>query len=350
MDDARGSPLVSSMLGKKAKRRDDFKMKKIIVITTGGTIAMKYDASTDGLIPAVSGEDLVEAVPALKNVAKVEVVEFCNVPSGYITPNAMFELGKIVDQYAQTNEVDGIVITHGTDTLEETAYMLDLTVQTHKPVCVTGAMRGASQTSPDGPGNILAAVKTVASDEAYDQGVLVVLNDEIHAALEVTKTHATSTKTFESPSWGPIGRVYFDAVVMKRHSLYLQKIHPDTIVDDVHLIKVVAGMDEFFFQCLIEKKAKGIVVESFGCGNVPPAVKNGIEMAREHNIPVVLVTRVHAGRVVTAYSYLGSASSMKESNIILAGEISGQKARIKLMVALGMTNDVEEIRRYFAVQ
>lgn len=324
-------------------------MKKIIVITTGGTIAMKYDASTDGLVPAVNGEDLVEAVPALEEVAAIEVAEFSNVPSGHITPQAMFELGKIIDQYAQKDEIDGIVVTHGTDTLEETAYMLDLTVETQKPVCITGAMRGASETSPDGPGNILAAVKTAASDAAYGQGVLVVLNDEIHAALEVTKTHATSTKTFESPSWGPIGRVYCDKVVMKRRSLCLQKIRPDAIVDDVHLIKVAAGMDEFLFQCLIEKKAKGIVVESFGCGNVPPAVKNGIEMARKNNIPVVLVTRVHAGRVVTAYSYLGSASSMKESNIILADEITGQKARIKLMTVLGVTTDVEKIRTYFDV-
>jgi len=325
-------------------------MKKIVIITTGGTIAMKYDASTDGLIPAVNGEDLVDAVPALKDVAHVEVVEFSNVPSGYMTPKTMFELGNMVDQYARENDVDGIVITHGTDTLEETAYMLDLTVHTQKPVCVTGAMRGASETSPDGPGNILAAVKTAASDAAYDQGVLVVVNDEIHAALEVTKTHSTSTKTFESPSWGPIGRVYCDRVVIKRYSLHLQKIHPNAIVDDVHLIKVVTGMDEFFFQCLIEKKAKGIVVESFGCGNVPPAVKNGIEMARASGIPVVLVTRVHAGRVVTAYSYLGSASSMKESNIILAGEITGQKARIKLIVVLGITNQIEEIRDYFDIE
>ncbi|MBU2699454.1 L-asparaginase [Sporomusaceae bacterium BoRhaA] len=322
-------------------------MKKVIVITTGGTIAMKYDAATDGLIPAVNGADLVEAVPALKEVAQVEVVEFSNVPSGYITPKSMFELSKTVDQYAQKKAIAGIVITHGTDTLEETAYLLDLTVHTQKPVCITGAMRGASQTSPDGPGNILAAVKTAACDEAYNQGVLVVLNDEIHAALEVTKTHSTNTNTFESPAWGPVGRVYPDKVVIKRHSLYLQKIQPATLVDDVHLLKVVAGMDDFFFRCLVKKKAKGIVVEAFGCGNVPLAVKNGIEMARKNDIPVVLATRVHAGRVVNAYSYSGSASSMKEANIILAGEITGQKARIKLMLSLGMTGDVAKIKEYF---
>lgn len=322
-------------------------MKKVVFITTGGTIAMKYDVATEGLIPAVSGTDLVEAVPALRGIADIEVVEFSNVPSGHITPEMMLKLAKLVDHYAMQADVNGIVITHGTDTLEETAYMLDLAVATEKGVCITGAMRGASQTSPDGPGNILAAVMTAVSEEAVGQGVLVVLNDEIHAAQEVTKTHATNTRTFASPFWGPLGHVYFDRIIMRRTSLKLQKILSEQLVEDVHLLKVVAGMDEFLFQCLIEKKVKGIVVEAFGCGNVPPAVKNGIELARRAGIVVVLATRVHAGRIVPAYSYLGSAHSMKDSGIILAGELTGQKARIKLMLALAKTNDVEELRQYF---
>lgn len=322
-------------------------MQKVVVLTTGGTIAMKYDAATGGLVPAVSGADLVEAVPALGSVAEVEVEEFSNVPSGHVTPQMMFELAKRVDAQALRADVAGIVVTHGTDTLEETAYLLDLTVHTTKPVCVTGAMRGASQTSPDGPGNILAAVMTAASEEAVGQGVLVVLDDEIHAALEVTKTHATSLRTFASPFWGPIGHVYFDRVYIKRHSLKLQKLQPAALVDDVHLIKTAAGMDGFFFDCLIEKQAKGIVVEALGCGNVPPPVKAGIERARRANIPVVLATRVHAGRVVPAYSYPGSAQSMKESRIILAGELNGQKARIKLMLALGLTSDIDKLAAYF---
>ncbi len=308
---------------------------------------MKYDDKTGGLVPAVSGADLIEAVPALEQVATVEVVEFSNVPSAYITPPIMFELAKVVEKIACRDDVAGVVVTHGTDTLEETAYLLDLAVQTQKPVCVTGAMRGASSTSPDGPGNILAAVRTAACDEAYGQGVLVVLNDEIHAALEVTKTHSTSTKTFDSPAWGPLGRLYSDKVVINRHSLRLQKICPQTIVNDVHLIKVVAGMDDFFFRCLVEKQVKGIVVEAVGCGNVPLAVRDGIELARKNNIPVVLTTRAHAGRVLYEYSYVGSAQSMRPFNIILAGEMTGQKARIKLMLVLGLTNDVETIRGYF---
>lgn len=322
-------------------------MKKIIVITTGGTIAMKYDEEVKGLVPAVSGDDLIKAVPALKGLAQIEVKEFANVPSGYMTPQMMFDLAKKIDAYAKDEAVTGFVVTHGTDTLEETAYMIDMAASTQKPICVTGAMRGASETSPDGPGNILAAVQTAVAEDAYGQGVLVVLNDEIHTAAEVTKTHSTSVKTFDSPFWGPIGRVYFDRVVIKRHPLNLKKIKSDRIVDDVHLLKAVAGMDAYLLDCLIQKKVKGIVVEAFGCGNVSPLIKRGIEEARAQGIPVVLATRVHGGSVVPAYSYEGSANSMKGAGLILANELSGPKARLKLMVLLGMTNDINEMQKFF---
>ncbi|WP_295631047.1 asparaginase [uncultured Mitsuokella sp.] len=323
-------------------------MKKIVAITTGGTIAMKLDLKTGGLVPAVSGEDLLAAVPALKNIAEVEVIEQSNVPSGHITPQMMFDLSKKIDELAKSNDVDGFVVTHGTDTLEETAYMLDLTLHTDKPVCVTGAMRGASDTSWDGPGNILAAVKTAACDDAVGQGVLVVLNDVIHAAGEVTKTHSVNTDTFQSPWWGPVGHVYFDKVVFRRKSICRQKIQPERLVPDVYLIKSVAGLDDFLFKCLIDKKVGGIVVEAFGCGNVPLGVRDGIFEACKAGIPVVLTTRVHAGRVAQVYSYKGSAGEMYPHGIILAGELTGQKARLKLMLALGLTKDTEKLRRLFA--
>lgn len=323
-------------------------MKKIVVITTGGTIAMKLDALTGGLIPAVSGEDLLNAVPALEYVAQIKVIEESNVPSGHITPQMMFMLSKKIDELANADDVDGFVITHGTDTLEETAYLLDLTLKTDKPVCVTGAMRGASDTSWDGPGNILAAVKTAACEEAVGQGVLVVLNDTIHAAVDVTKTHAVNTATFESPWWGPIGHVYFDKVVFHQKALRRQKIQPEKIVPSVYLLKCVSGMDDYLLQCLIQKQAKGIVVEAFGCGNVPLGVRDGILAARQAGIPVVLATRTHAGRVVPCYSYTGSAGEMLSSGIILAGELNGPKARVKLMLALGLTDNNEQLKQYFS--
>ncbi|MGL5206721.1 MAG: asparaginase [Acidaminococcaceae bacterium] len=322
-------------------------MKKVVVITTGGTIAMKYDSVTKGLVPAVSGEDLIEAVPELADVAEVEVVEFSNMPSGHITPGMMFELAKMTDRYAARDDVSGVVITHGTDTQEETVYLLSLVIETIKPVCITGAMRGASEMGPDGPANILAAVKVAACEASAGRGALLVFNDEIHAAAEVTKTHSTSCSTFASPGWGPIGHVYFDKVIFKRQPENLQKIKPEFIEEDVCLIKTAAGMDDYLFKCLATKPVKGIVVEALGCGNVPLGVKKGIEYVRSCGIPVVLATRVHSGRVVPAYSYEGSALSMAASNVVLAGELTGQKARIKLMLVLAITKDVDLIKKYF---
>ena len=322
-------------------------MKKVIVLTTGGTIAMKLDEKTDGLVPAVSGDDLIKAVPALKDVCKVEVHEFSNVPSGYITPKMMFDLAHICDDFCADPEVAGVVITHGTDTMEETCYMLSLTAKTNKPIVTTGAMRGASDTGPDGPANILAAVRTAACPDAVGRGAMLVMNDEIHSAERVAKGHTTSCSTFISPGWGPIGHVYFDKVVFGFRPDKIEKIYPQHIVDDVALVKVCTGMDDYILRCLADKPVDGIVVEAYGCGNVQPAVKNGIEYARSKGIPVILTSRVFAGRVAEVYSYLGSAKSMADSNIIMSGELSGQKARIKLICALGITKDVNKLQKYF---
>lgn len=322
-------------------------MKKVIIITTGGTIAMKNDPKTGGLIPAVSGADLIEAVPDLKNVADIDVVEFSNVPSGHVTPEMMLELAKLADKYAAA-DADGIVVTHGTDTMEETAYVLSLACKTDKPVVITGAMRGASDMGYDGPANILSAVKVAACDKAAGRGTLLVMNDEIHSAAEVTKGHTVSCSTFVSPGWGPIGHVYFDGAVFRRSSENLQKIVTDKLEHDVELLKVYAGMDDFLFKCLADKPVKGLVVEAVGCGNVPPAVMKGIEYVRSKGIPVVLATRVASGRVVPVYSYLGSAGYMEPLKLIYSGEFNGQKARLKLMLALGVTQDEEKLQEYFA--
>ena len=320
-------------------------MKKIIVITTGGTIAMKYDKEVNGLIPAVNGNDLVEVVPELKNIAEIDVIEFSNVPSGHMTPKMMFRLAHLVDEYANNNDVFGIVITHGTDTLEETAYMLNLLIKTKKPVCITGAMRGASDVGADGPANILASVRVACCGKAKEKGVLVVFNDEIHAANEVVKTHTTSCATFRSFEWGPIGHVYFDKIIFVRQPLSLEKIQPNNLIDNVYLLKIYAGMDADLFKYLAEKN--GLVVEAFGCGNVTPGVKEGIEYVRQKNIPVVLTTRVFSGRVAPLYSYLGSIKSMESLGIILSEGLSGQKSRIKLMLALGVTKDINKLKQIF---
>ncbi|MGI6575567.1 MAG: asparaginase [bacterium] len=323
--------------------------KKVVVVSTGGTIAMKYDPVRKGVFPAVTGAELVEAVPPLADVCPVDVVEFSNIPSAHMTPQTIFKLAHFIDETLAKDDVSGVVVTHGTDTLEETAYFLDLVLKSEKPVCVTGAMRHAGDVSPDGPKNILCSVKVAAAPEAVGKGVFVVLNEEIHAAREVTKTHSGNPKTFASPFWGPLGYVDEDRVIFRRQPIDRLKIQPENIVDDVHLIKVSTGVDDFLLKCLVDKGAKGIVVEGFGRGNIPPAMVPGIKLAIDNGIPVVLTTRSAGGRVLDVYGFEGSAKTLKELGVIFGGEISGQKARLKLILALGITEDHEKLAAYFDV-
>ena len=201
-------------------------MSKVVIITTGGTIAMQHDSVTGAAVPAVSGADLVRAIPGLGSVCDLEVREFDNLPSPAITPDHMFRLAAMVRQYLAMDDVSGGVITHGTDSLEESAYFLDLSLEGHKPVCFTAAMRSGDELSPDGPRNILAAVRVAASRSARNMGSLVVMNEQIHAAREVTKTHAANVATFQSPWWGPLGVVDGDRVIFRRAQLGRQTFCP----------------------------------------------------------------------------------------------------------------------------
>ena len=301
--------------------------KKVIVLTTGGTIAMKLDPA-HGIVPAVSGEDLVASVPGLREACPIEVMEFSNIPSPHMTPKRMFELGNKVEELLRHEDILGVVITHGTDTLEETAYLLDLVHNSEKPV-------------------LLCAVRTAASSEARGKGVLVVMNEEIHAAREVVKSHSANTETFVSPFWGPLGYVDPDRVVFRRNTLGRQSIRPPELVEDVHLIKLASGSDSLLIDFLVERNVRGLVLEAFGRGNVPPAALPGIRRAVEKGIPVVITTRTIAGRVLDVYGYEGGAKTVLEAGGILGGETSGPKARLKLMLALGVASGRDELAVFF---
>lgn len=173
--------------------------KKVVVVATGGTIAMKYDEASQGLVPACTGEDLAAAVPGLGEVAPLEFVQFSNIASPGITPQNMWDLHVKIEELLARDDVAGVIVTHGTDTLEETSYFLDLLHTSEKPVVTTAAMRGACDTSPDGPMNIYCAVHTAASTEALGLGVLVCMNETLHAPGEVMKTHSANPDTFQSP-------------------------------------------------------------------------------------------------------------------------------------------------------
>ncbi len=321
--------------------------KKIAVIFTGGTISMKIDPRISAAIPTLSSEEIMSMVTNIDKFADIEIVNFKRIPGPHMTPKLMTELSKIIKSLVNREDIDGVIITHGTDTLEETAFFLDLNILSTKPIAVVGAMRNGSELGYDGPSNLAAAICTVISEEAKNKGVLVVMNNEVNAAREVTKTHTLSLDTFKSLEFGPLGIVDNDEVLFYRDIIKHHHIESDSIQENVYLIKSVAGMDSSFIDFCIEKGAKGIVIEAMGRGNLPPDMVVGIKKAINKNIAVVLVSRCPTGRVLDSYGYEGGGKNLRELGVIFGGSLNGQKSRIKLMLALSITNNLDEIKDIF---
>ncbi len=322
-------------------------MKRVRIIATGGTIAMRFDPYSKGLIPTLTTKELVDGVPGLDRLAEFEVIQWSNIPSPHITPQKMFELAQYINASLVHNEADGIVVTHGTDTLEETAYLNHLILKSHKPVIFTAAMRTDPDLGIDGPRNILNAVRVAICNEAHNVGVMVVMDDEIHDTREVTKTRTSSLSAFKSPGYGPLGMVDKDRVFFNRRSLIRHYIDVNHINTNVDLIKLTAGCDDRYIRASLDAGVDGLIIEAFGRGNVPPIFVDGIRKALEQNVIVVMVSRCFEGRVLGEYSYEGGGKMLHNLGVILGDDLSGQKARILLMVALAYTKDKEEIQKFF---
>ncbi len=322
-------------------------MKNILIVFTGGTFSMKIDEETGGAVPFYQGDQLLEMIPEAKDLAKLSCYQFGNYPGPHITPEIMLELSNKVNEYIVKDDVDAIIVTHGTDSLEETAYFLDLTVKTEKPIVMIGAMKTSSEPDWDGPTNLIDAIRVVDSPYSKNLGVLVCLNGEINAASEVTKTHTEDIETFHSLDFGAIGFVDREYVFFNRAPIKLETFTTGKINPKVDMIKVYAGMDEKFFKFSAESNIDGLVVEAMGVGNVPPAAFEGIKYVREKGIPVVLVSRCPSGETIDTYSYPGAGKWLKKEGVIFAEFLNGQKARIKLMICLGITTDEEELTDMF---
>lgn len=313
------------------------------ILTTGGTIAMKAEEG-GGALPALTAEDLKSLLPP--DIGPLETEEFSNIPSTQMTADFIFRLSQRVKDLVATDQVIGVVITHGTDVMEETAYLLDLVVDTEKPIVLTGAMRTVSQVGYDGIANLKAAVRVAASSQARDLGALVVMNDEIHAARYVTKSHTQALDTFQSPSWGPLGRVYGDRVVIGKR-VKREHIPCQRLTADVPLIKLAVGLDERFLRQAVERRADGVVIEALGGGRVPPWWMPTIKEAIKRGLVIVIASRCPSGRVYDEYGYEGAYRDLKRADCIFSEGLNGQKARIKLMVALGSTPDRGAIQGMF---
>lgn len=317
---------------------------KVVIIFTGGTISMKIDPRIHAAIPALTSEEIMAMVTNIEKFADIEIINFSNLPSPHITPDMMMELSCLVKKTIKREDVTGVVVTHGTDTLEETAYLLDLTINSEKPIIVVGAMRNSSELGYDGSSNLSAAICTAISPNARNKGVLVVMNNEVNAANEVTKTNTLSLDTFKSPEFGPLGIVDNDEVIFYRDILIREHIDTEKIEKKVGLIKCVPGMGSDILNFYIDNGYKGIVIEALGRGNVPPEMIEGIKRAINSNIPVVMVSRCPTGRVLDTYGYEGGGKHLREIGVIFGGVKPGQKARIKLMLALTVAKNMDEIR------
>lgn len=323
---------------------------KVAVLSTGGTIASKQDPVKGGYVPALSGEDLVAAVPSIKKLAQIRAEQISNIPSQDMTPEIWLHLAGRVNELLAKPEIAGIVITHGTNTLEETAYFLDLTTVSVKPVILVGAQRPASDPDSDGPRNLLDAIRVAIAPEAAGKGVMVVMNGQISAARDVTKTNTNRVETFRGLEFGQLGVADAERVRFYRAPLQRQTFAVDsrTQLGRVDIVMSYAGADGLVIRSLLRDGAvQGLVIAGLGLGNVPGSMFDAIREACERGVPVVISTRVPTGRIFPLSAAKGSALALKRSGCVLADDLSPQKARILLMLALTKTHDPGALQKYF---
>ena len=321
----------------------------VVVLSTGGTIASRTDPARSGYVPALSADDLVAAVPAINKVAQIQALQISNISSSDITPGLWLQLSTRLNEVLSHDNIVGAVVTHGTNTLEETAYFLDLTVASPKPVVLVGAQRPASDPDADGPRNLLDAIRVAASPEAAGKGVMVVMNGQINAARDVTKTNTSQVETFRSLEFGALGIIDVEAIRFYRSPLRRQTVVANlrAALPRVEIVATYAGADGRSIRSLVrDGDVDGIVVAGLGLGGVPSAVFDAIEEARMKGIPVVIGTRVPTGRIFPLAATKGSALSLKAIGCVLADNLSPQKARILLMLALTLTHDSARLQDF----
>jgi L-asparaginase len=314
----------------------------IVLVFTGGTISMRHDPAAGGAVPALSGQEIVDLVPQLREIATLEVDDFGAYPGPHMTADRMWELRNRIRSHVARPEVKGVVVTHGTDSLEETAYLVARSLQSEKPIVFTGAMRTSSDLGWDGPSNLGASVRVAASEAAIGSGVLVVMGDRIYTGLDVTKSHTSMLDAFESPGLGPLGVVDDGRVIFRRAIPSATAVldAPD-LGGPVEIVLAYAGATASLLDAA-RAEGKGLVVAAMGRGNVPPGMVGGIERWIAESKPVVITSRAPRGRVGKTYGYFGGGRRLSELGAIFGGNRRPQQARIDLMLALGAGADPRE--------
>jgi L-asparaginase len=310
----------------------------VAVLTTGGTIASRPDPS-GGVVAAASGEELLEAVPEVRDRV-VAVEEVFRMGSFLLAPRDMLALARRVRQVVARRDVGGVVVTHGTDTMEETAYLVDLLHGGEEPIVFTGAQRNAAEPDADGPKNLADAIRIAASPQARGLGAVVAMGGRIDAARGATKVHTTAPRAFGSPGRGQVGEVDEGGQVR----VFSRLVRPtnlagtDSLPPRVDLIKLCAGIDGALLRSALEAGAEGIVLEAFGIGNANHEILAELERAVRSGVTVLVVSRCPAGAVEPVYGN-GGGYDLKEAGAIFGGDLSGQQARVLLAVALAAATE-----------
>ena len=327
------------------------KLPNVMVLATGGTIAGTGATSTTTIgytAATVAVERLIAAVPELKNVATVKGEQVFQIASENINNDYWLKLAKRVNSLLAQKDVDGIVVTHGTDTIEETAYFLNLVVKSRKPVVIVGAMRPSTALSADGPINLYNAVLLAGSNDAAGKGVLVVLNDQINAAREVTKTNTSTLDTFKAPELGLLGYMQDNRPIFYRQST--RKHTSDTefdvmqldVLPQVDIVYGYANVNRIAVDAFKAAGAKGIIYAGTGDGSLADSVRPALVEARKKGIIIVRSSRVGQGIVAR-----NGEDNDDQLDLIVSDTLNPQKARILLMLALTKTINTKDIQRIF---
>lgn len=320
-------------------------MKHLLVIHTGGTISMSQDQSNKVVTNDINPISLHQDV--INQYAQIDELNPFNVPSPHMTIQHVKQLKDIILEAVTNKYYDGFVITHGTDTLEETAFLLDLILGIEQPVVITGAMRSSNEIGSDGLYNYISAIRVASDEKARHKGVMVVFNDEILTARNVTKTHTSNTNTFQSPNHGPLGVLTKDRVQFHHMPYRQQALENVNEKLNVPLVKAYMGMPGDIFSFYSREGIDGMVIEALGQGNMPPSALEGIQQLVSLNIPIVLVSRSFNGIVSPTYAYDGGGYQLAQQGFIFSNGLNGPKARLKLLVALSNNLDKAEIKSYF---
>jgi L-asparaginase len=307
---------------------------KVVLLATGGTIASRYDPALGRTVASQRAEDLLALLPQVSSVAELEVVDFATIASFDMTVQFAFGMARRVNELVARPDVAGVVVTHGTDTMEETSYLADLLLQSDKPVVFTGAQRAHDDPQSDGPPNLLNALRVAASPLAGGLGAIVCFNGTLHAGRDVTKIHTSAAETFQSYEHGALGAVDGERVVIYRRPAWRRAFQVERLEDAVKLFRLALGCDLDDLQAMIERGAAGLVIEGFGRGNGPTRLTELVRLASSKRMPVLITSRCPAGRVQPLYGGGGGGRDLADAGAIFAGDLKGPKARLLLMVLL----------------